>query len=184
MADRRQYGEEFQLQGQAAVWRIASELAMRGHVPFFPGLDVGYDLQLKNGLRLQIKSGKLRYQQGVTIRNYGYSFNLRRGAWDGVSKTYGYHKTRRSYADIADFFVLWGIDENRFFIAPTKRKQTTIWFCARNVISTSNNRKMFEKLSLARIAEFEDRWDLLDTSGIEKLVYSAVIDPRLAQKEN
>lgn len=166
---KREYGEEFQLRGQAAVWRVASELGMRGHIPLFPGLDVGYDLQIDNGIRLQVKAGTLRYQQGVTGRNVGYAFNLRRGAWDRVTKKYTGSK-RRSYAEVADFFVLWGIDESRFFIVPTSRKQTTIWFCGRGTISNSKNRKMFEKLSRARIAEYEDRWDLLDVNSVKDLV--------------
>src|ERR1700692_4998210 len=99
---KREYGKDFQLQGQAAVWRVASELAMRGHVPCFPGLDVGYDLVLDNGLRLQVKCGTLKHRE-TKYRNIGYCFNLRRGAWDSNTKRYS-GKIRRSYSEVADYF--------------------------------------------------------------------------------
>ena len=167
---KREYGQDFQLRGQAAVWRVASELAMRGHVPFFPGLDVGVDLVLENGLRLQIKSGSLAHRQKPGVKaNIGYFFNLRRGCWDSSTKKYTGAK-RRSYAEVADFFVLWGINESRFFIVPTNRKKTTIWFCARNTVNLSWNRSLMDRITQERVAEFEDRWDLLDVNSVKNLV--------------
>ena len=181
---QRQYGEEFQLRGQAAVWRVASELAMRGHVPFFPGLDVGVDLVMDNGLRLQIKCATLGQRHKIGVKaNVGYFFNLRRGCWDSSRKQYTGPK-RRSYAEIADFFVLWAITENRFFIVPTSRKQTTIWFCGRDTVNNSWNRSLMDRLTKERIAAYEDRWDLLDTSGIPNLIESAAAESTVAQKEN
>jgi hypothetical protein len=167
---KRQYGEDFQLRGKAAEWRVASELAMRGHVPFFPGLDIGFDLQLQNGLRLQVKSGTLVYRHPAGVKaNVGYFFNLRRGAWDNATKRYT-GKKRRSYAEIADFFVLWGIEENRFFIVPTSREKTSIWFCGRETVNLSWNRSLMDKITRERCAEYEDRWDLLDVNSIKDLV--------------
>ena len=167
---KRQYGEEFQLRGQAAVWRVASELAMRGHIPLFPGLDVGYDLQIDNGLRLQVKSGTLVYRHPAGFKaNVGYSFNLRRGAWDNATKQYNGRK-RRTYAEVADFFVLWGVEENRFFIVPTSNKKSSISFCSRETISNSRNRSLFDKVTRARRMEYEDRWDLLDVESVKDLI--------------
>jgi hypothetical protein len=164
----RTYGREFQLQGQAAVWQVASQLALRGHNILFPGLDEGYDLQLDNGLRLQVKSSTLLFNHAGYP--YGaYCFGLRRGAWDRKDRKYK-RSTIRKYSEVADFFVLWGIEENRFFILPTSDKRQSIWFQRRGTISKSNNRFVIEKEMRERMAEAEDRWDLLDIESVQPLI--------------
>ena len=168
----REYGRGFQLRAQAAVWIVAGQLALRGHVPMFPGLDVGFDIMLGNGLRIQVKSATLRIQSGVNYPDGAYSFALRRGAWDSNDKRYK-RSSLRPYSEVADFFVLWGMDENRFFILPTKGCKKAIWFSRRGSISKSNNRKTFDVVTAKRLAEFEDRWDLLDVdSSVDAIVSS------------
>jgi hypothetical protein len=156
-------GANLALQGQAAVWQVASQLALRGHVPFFPGIDQGSDLWLENGLRLQIKCATLRVIKGQNYPEGAYGFQLRRNVWMSNEK-----KTRRSslrpYSEVADFFVLWGIDENRFFILPTIHAGQAIWFAPKFYHSKSNNRKVFGLITEQRLADMEDRWDLLDVS--------------------
>ena len=167
---KRTYGREFQLQGQAAVWQVASQLALRGHNVYFPGLDEGCDLLMDNGLRLQIKSATLQSPKGApNYRNGAYCFALRRGAWLPDKKRYE-RTTLRSYSEVADVFVLWGIDENRFFIVPTSHKGQAIHFGKRGYQSLSNNRSKFDYVSAQRIADYEDRWDVLDVNSVSGII--------------
>lgn len=179
----RQYGKDFQLRTQAAVWTVAAQLALRGHVPLFPGLDVGYDLVLDNGLRLQIKSSMIKHQAKQNYPFGAYGFQLLRGAWDSNAKKYK-RSNLRPYSEVADFFVLWGIDENRFFILPTANAGKAIWFGRKGFESKSNNRKVFGKITEQRLVDMEDRWDLLNVSDVKDLVNSAATEIQLAQKEN
>src|SRR6266446_8977274 len=79
------------LQGQAGVWRVSSELALRGLNPHFPGVDHGYDLTVGGGLRLQVKSAHLSFRKPYPQGAYwfklghgpvvsGYNTIKRRGA--------------------------------------------------------------------------------------------------------
>jgi hypothetical protein len=171
-------GTEFFLQAKAAEWAVASQLALRGQVPMFPPVDVGCDLVLNNGLRLQVKSASLRQNnQGLaTQKNFGYNFDLRRGAW--LSNERKYKKTSlRPYSEVADYFVLWGIEENRFFIVPTNHKRQRIWFNSKTATSSkSHNKRVFDQITADRIREFEDRWDLLDVdSAVEATINAEIV---------
>ena len=176
---KRQYGREFQLQGAAAVWQVASQLALRGHNVLFPGLDEGYDIQLSNGLRVQVKCSTLRiHSKGFQYP--GYLFGLRRGAWDRGAKKYR-RSTLRPYSEVADFFVLWGIDENRFFVVPTVGAGQSLWFTHRGYESKSQNKVHAQKVTASRLRDMEDRWDLLDVSTTSsELIESAVQEKVLA----
>lgn len=195
------------LQGQAAVWQVACQLALRGHNPLFPGVDYGYDLKLENGLRLQVKSSRLKffhpaYSEGV------YSFDWRQLK----NKTRSYV----DYSKVADYFVLWGVDENRFWIFPCAQKQKALWLpkiagpawidpkevrtlykggmtqleiadkfktSQANISRTLRRTSQWNDATSCRyLREMESRWDLLDTNSVvEKLVESA--EPLLVPKE-
>jgi hypothetical protein len=179
---KRQYGRGFQLQGAAAVWQAASQLALREHNPLFPGLDEGYDLQINNGLRLQVKSATIQYRSSVNYPLGAYCFGLRRGAWDGSKKAYT-RSNLRSYSEVADFFVLWGIDENRFFILPTSYEGKAIWFSRRGFESKSHNRRVFAERTERRLADYEDRWDLLDVNRTSSDLIESAVDSIEEKKE-
>lgn len=103
------------LTGQAGVWRVAAELALRGIPPSFPGVDYGYDLILEHGVRIQVKAARLRshkhYPQGV------YLFHLMKSIRLGPKRTIIKDSTRK-YSDDCEFVVLCGLDENRFWVTP------------------------------------------------------------------
>jgi hypothetical protein len=182
-------GQEYLLRCKAAEWAVASQLALREIIPMFPAVDLGVDIVLLNGLRLQVKSASLRLNNrgmdGIS-HNPGYLFDLRRGAWFSTERRY--KKTGlRPYSEVADYFVLWGIDENRFFIVPTSVKKSTIWFSKRGYVSKSSNRSLYDQITVQRLADTEDKWDLLDVGSIESLTKgyelpspanALVIDPR------
>jgi hypothetical protein len=172
---------EGQLRAHAAVWAVASQLALHGRVPHFPGVDFGYDLLLENGIRLQVKMSMLRQPR---VNNYvegAYCFNLRRSVWD-ASTNRSSRKEVRSYAGVADFFVLWGVDEDRFFIVPTSIKNHNLWCTSRNYVSRSNNSKFFGQTTEKRLAEMENRWDLLDVDRAVEEITSGVGVPSLEGK--
>lgn len=114
-----------QLQGQAAVWAVASELAIRGHVPYFPGVDFGHDLVIDNGLRLQVKSSRLKYHPGYPDGAYCFSF---RQSYLALGKDRIRDRSLRDYTKVADFFVLWGVDEKRFWVIPCAFGKRSVWF--------------------------------------------------------
>lgn len=103
--------------GQAGVWRVASELAVRGCVPLFPGIDVGADLHTTNNCRVQVKTAKLRINSVYPKGAYWFKF------WQS-SILSGNNTIRkrgaRNYSLCADVVVLWGRDEDRFWIFPSQ----------------------------------------------------------------
>lgn len=123
-----------QLQGQAAVWAVASQLALRGVNPLFPGIDYGYDLKLENGLRIQVKSARLQTSHPA-YRHGAYTFAWRKFNYVSPEKRV---RIVRHYQEVCDFLILWGVDENRFWIVPSNVRQQAVWF----------NRKSYEDFSL------------------------------------
>lgn len=108
------------LTGQAGVWRVASELALRGWTPHFPGVDFGYDLTIDHGTRIQVKSTQLKSYCG--FKGPIYAFGLtdarpnRRVSPEALRQRYV--KRMRCYSERCDFVVLHGVTENRYWIVP------------------------------------------------------------------
>lgn len=112
--------------GEAGVLRVMSELILRGHSPFKPAVDDhGVDLMLSSGLRIQVKTATLRTRKSETK-------HLKDG--DVISEVTGYHlslgwtqsgrihapiRRKRAYSEECDYFIIWGVDENRFWIVPS-----------------------------------------------------------------
>jgi hypothetical protein len=116
------------MQGQAAVHLVAAHVLMLGHIPLFPDIDYGYDIKLDNGLRLQVKSSRLQ-KMGRSFPAGGYRFNFRKNSMAYGKRVVG---VVRDYTAVADFFVLWGVDENRFWIVPCSKKHTSLFIPAKN----------------------------------------------------
>ena len=179
-------GVGFRQIGQAGVYAASSQLLLAGNNILFPSVDEGYDLMLENGLRIQVKAARLIFQNAPMYKEGVYSFNLRRDFWDPEIKRISTTKFR-TYKDIADFFVLWGIDEDRFWIIPTSIKNQRIYFPRRNSIARTNSHSTgyWSKIALEKEATMENRWDLLDMSNTSKsLIDSVSNDIQPAQKEN
>lgn len=104
------------LVGQGGVWAVCAQLAFKGLNPCFPGVDYGFDIMLDNGVRLQVKTAGL-YMNHPAYPSGAYRFStreqyfVRRGQ---LSKG----RPRRDWKSLIDFFVFYGVDENRFFIVP------------------------------------------------------------------
>lgn len=123
--------------GQAGVHRVASELILRGHVPLFPDTDYGFDMELDNHLRIQIKTARLQKHRQFPSGVYRFSF--RRDIVGGSRGPSGRLRYRRylgseprNYAAVADFFILWGVNEDRFWIVPCSEKPRDLFIIGKD----------------------------------------------------
>lgn len=103
--------------GQAGVYRVLSELILRGHSPYIPVADDhGVDILLPTGIRIQVKTSNL------TTRKYGQHeltrYNLSLG-WTQAGRVHTPIRRKRKYSAECDYFVIFGVTENRFWIVPS-----------------------------------------------------------------
>ena len=104
------------LNGQAGVHRVAVELLLRGINVWFPTVDVGVDLMAEGGVRIQVKSTHIAYFKPYP--KGAYWFHLRQGPI-ASGKNNIRVRAPRKFSEQCDFVVLWGIDQDRFFIVPS-----------------------------------------------------------------
>lgn len=103
------------------MYRVLSELILRGHSPYIPiADDHGVDILLPTGIRIQVKTAnlitrKLKHQRGVT-ESTRYRLSL---GWTRVGAKQKAVKRKRKYSDECDYFVIFGVQENRFWIVPS-----------------------------------------------------------------
>lgn len=104
------------MQGMAGNYRVASELMLRGLNVYFPAIDIGVDLLVEGCVRVQVKSAHIsthhRYDKsGRPV----YGFRLTQTHFLGSR---GVRSSARDFSKDCDFVVLWGIEQNRFWIVP------------------------------------------------------------------
>lgn len=112
--------------GEAGVLRVMSELILRGHTPYKPAVDDhGVDLMLSTGVRLQVKTATLRTRRRGTQQlkdgpqiylSAGYFLSL---GWCQMGRVQSPIRRKRLYSQECDYFIIWGVDENRFWIVPS-----------------------------------------------------------------
>lgn len=110
---------ERHLQGLAGVFAACSQLALRGHNPCFPGVDYGFDIVLDTGVRLQVKTSML-YMGHPAYPDGAYRFSIRENQPIRKGQILQ-RRPRRNWAGLIDFFVFWGVEENRFFVVPVSQ---------------------------------------------------------------
>lgn len=144
--------------GMAGVYAVASKLCLRGQTPCFPAVDVGVDLVLDNGVKLQVKAGNFRthpaYPNGVYCIDAIRSLRVVKGR-----RVYG----ERSYKGTCDFLIFWAIPENRFFVIPVGELSKAVWLPTKQGLAASPRKP--KKESVARILAYEDAWHLLDVES-------------------
>lgn len=145
--------------GQAGVFRVASELMLRGVGVYLPAVDRdGIDLMTPSGLRIQVKCGRLRWSRQLSTRR-GYHFRF------GCAQQGNQHRhvaRARKYSEEVDYIVIWGIDEDRFWIVPASvfdDRQCLILFegVAAPLCVKTRGKEPFA----AHVYAHENRWDHL-----------------------
>ncbi len=107
-------------QGQAGVLRVASELILRGHLPFFPAYDgKGVDIIVDGTVRIQVKTTLRETEEkkysGRTWAAGHVMFSLSKTQYaKGRLKT-----VSRQFVDECDLLILWAIEPDRFWIVPS-----------------------------------------------------------------
>jgi hypothetical protein len=117
---------QFVLTGKAGEYAVAAQLLLRSVVPAFLAVDTGVDLlATPSGCRIQVKAVHLCTTAAIVRKNtegvYRFSFpqhyfrtTANRGPVNAIR-----HK-RRQFEEYCDVVVLWGIDQNRFWVVPAK----------------------------------------------------------------
>lgn len=150
------------LQGQAGVWRVAAELALRGLHPLFPGVDYGYDLMVEPNIRVQVKAARLRLNSKVYTQGaYWFKF------WQAPIVS-GNNTIRRRgpqvFSEKCDFVILHGVDQNRYWIVPAQILDgKSLCVVGPDAVASDHPRGVTTgRFALVRqIRECEGRWDYL-----------------------
>lgn len=147
--------------GIAGELRVRSELLLRGISAATYDFDSGADIVLDSGLRIQVKTC-MNPQQDKKSYSWRYSFNIRqRQVRRGSDGKYTKEFVRRDYSDTVNFFVLWCMKDNLFYIIPEKEMGQKISI----VISTPDKyrkyKKHSDKKSVSKWEKYKNAWDLL-----------------------
>lgn len=128
--------------GQGGVYRVTSELMLRGHNVLFPAVDTGADIVVDGGVRLQVKTASLSKPPSNPRGQYTYHFQRS----TKVGKVRGYTKGRR-FSEECDFVVLYGIEHGRFWIVPAS---------------------LLDDIKGLTMMAYEVAWEILDKSAVEQ----------------
>ena len=116
----RQTGSNSRYTGRAGEYAVTAQLLIRGINVYSPAVDDGADLLCANGCRVQVKTAHL-----LTFASHAMSYP------EGVYKFYfpafknvamNSRASRRAprvpLRERCDVVVMWGIEENRFWVVP------------------------------------------------------------------
>jgi hypothetical protein len=104
------------LTGKAGEHAVAAQLLLRDIVPLWPSVDRGCDLMTEQFCRLQVKSAHLYHHKNGPR----YFFPLPKTRRVPNSDTTVKLITKKLFVDICDFVIFWGIEQNRFWIVPSR----------------------------------------------------------------
>lgn len=112
----RSLQRDARLVGRAGEYTVAAQLLLRDVVVYWPSVDLGCDLETENHCRIQVKTGHLTKER--EDRGRCYEFRLPKvfpvPSLGGASRIV----SRKKFAEVCDFVVFWGIEQNRFWIIP------------------------------------------------------------------
>ena len=107
--------------GKGGEFVVAGQLLLRGVNVYFPAADYGVDLIAGNGCRIQVKTASLRHSKNIKKWYNGvYSFHFRRTKFLATSSGTIKRRTSRKFSDYCDIVILFGVDDNRFWIIPSQ----------------------------------------------------------------
>jgi hypothetical protein len=129
--------------GKAGEYAVASQLLIRELSVAWPAVDEGFDLQARNGCRIQVKSSHI---DGQTRRGHKYY-------WFPLGKTKRVilkSKIERiacaKVSDCCDVVVFWGIEENRFWVVPAELCDTKTAF----ILGCPDTKRFFGSIQAMR----------------------------------
>jgi len=150
-------------QGQSGAYQVASQLLLRGVNLFFPAVDVGADLITGSGIRIQVKSTYLSSRRSSDFKGGAYWFHFVKYGLENGKRTYA----RRDFAAECDVVILWGIDQNRFWVVPA----CELTDCQCLVLGAVPGR-VYPNARSAKILAFENKWDLV--ASHDQLIHEPV----------
>jgi hypothetical protein len=111
------------LVGKAGELATAAQIMVRGLNVFFPAADKGVDVLAENGCRIQVKTGKMRCSPSVSrlYRGGVYSFHFPKSRYMATAKGEVKSTPRRKFSEYCDVVVLWGVEQNRFWVVPAEQ---------------------------------------------------------------
>jgi len=137
--------------GQAGVYRVMSELLLRGHNPAIFAYDDGVDILLENGKTVQVKTSNK-----ATKRKDVYYFQM--DSYMKLLKNISEGKFTGQYR-LPDFFIFWGIDDSECIILPKEQLPNKVHIS----ISLNPKRKgMGARKNRNPLLEFKNKWELLN----------------------
>jgi len=165
--------------GQAGVYRVCAELLVRGVNCAIPTVDTGVDILLLDGRRVQVKATRLAsrrskdkqapslgpaYRFTLSVKGFG---NPHQGSWRRHASSRPF--VLRSYSNEVDFLVLWGVDEDRFWVIPAAicdQRQCLVLYPGHRIpqIRTSSDVAAFGSV----VHTYEGRWDLLGSPVLQE----------------
>lgn len=136
-------GHDYPFIGKAGEYAVASQLLLRQMPIYFPGIDTGADLKTENDCRIQVKTARLRLTANKRMAGVYpggiYVFTLAKKGYRASSKTIRTVPVR-PIASKCDVVVFWGVDSNRFWIAPVEMLGDTT-----NIYLGCDSDRSFEK---------------------------------------
>jgi hypothetical protein len=156
--------------GEQGVSMVVAELLANDYKPYRPVVDDhGVDLMLSDGTRIQVKTANLsvmwamdrRTNKSAPTGKKGYQFSLQRTVLgtkeklQSIGVTYAYREVHKD----ADFLILVGLDERRFWIVPTAIIIGCKHICIQEGVSRSKNTVNYRIWQAVR--DGENRWDIL-----------------------
>jgi len=145
------------LLGKAGEYRVSSELILRGHTIYLPGVDDGIDVIIDDNIKIQIKCGQKRErkQKDTTV----YSFNVR-------ASQYNYHHDKKPKPHLlknVNYVICWAIDDDEFYIIPADKIRGTI------TISFTADDDRRTKVKWNKWYPYRNAWQLLDGVPLENI---------------
>jgi hypothetical protein len=102
------------LTGRAGEYAVAAQILLRDMAILWPAVDMGCDLMAENGCRIQVKCAHFYNHPDGARYHFPLPKTRRLPNTDKTTKLV----TRKTFAEICDYVVFWGIEQNRFWVVP------------------------------------------------------------------
>lgn len=147
--------------GKAGELRVRAELILQGFSPAVCDQDDGVDIILAdNGKKLQVKTSA-RPSHTPSSYSYKYSFGIRRAQFRNAGNgEFERRFTKKSYAGVADFIILWLVEHNLFYIIPEHEIGEKVSIVVPTPIADRKYR-INERKSISKYEKYRNAWHLL-----------------------